>query len=246
MNESFYPRTPYPLRDDLGAAHRRAWQRLAAPGNWFSGAERVAIMVETRHAPDCTLCRQRKAALSPYSADGVHDSAGMLAEIVVEIIHRISSDSGRLTHSWYEDIRAGGVSGGEYVEIVGVIASTVAIDTFARGIGMSPLPLPQVVAGEPAHYRPPSAKAGRAWVPMIAPEDASGAEAGLYEGMRGAHIQQALSLVPDEMLGFFDIAHAQYLSSAQMRDFGNEYRAISHAQIELIAGRVSAINQCVY
>ena len=31
-----------------------------------------------------------------------------------------------------------------------------------------------------------------------------------------------------------------------MRDFGREYRAITHAQIELLAGRISAINQCVY
>jgi len=31
-----------------------------------------------------------------------------------------------------------------------------------------------------------------------------------------------------------------------MRDFGCEYRAITHAQIELLAGRISAINQCVY
>jgi AhpD family alkylhydroperoxidase len=31
-----------------------------------------------------------------------------------------------------------------------------------------------------------------------------------------------------------------------MWDFANEYRAISHAQIELIAGRVSVLNQCFY
>ncbi len=31
-----------------------------------------------------------------------------------------------------------------------------------------------------------------------------------------------------------------------MRDFATEYRAISHAQIELVAGRVSSLNGCVY
>jgi AhpD family alkylhydroperoxidase len=31
-----------------------------------------------------------------------------------------------------------------------------------------------------------------------------------------------------------------------MRDFDNEYQAIYHAQIELVASRVSALNQCVY
>jgi len=38
----------------------------------------------------------------------------------------------------------------------------------------------------------------------------------------------------------------QCLPPAAMRDFDNEYRAIDHAQIELVAGRVSALNQCVY
>ena len=246
MTEISYRAAPYPVREDLSKAHQRAWHRLASPGNWFSGAERVAIMAESRHALNCELCKQRKAALSPYAVDGNHDSLGNLSEAIVEIIHRIRTDPGRLTKNWHEGALANGVSDAQYVEIVGVVASTVAIDTFARGIGAEPLALPEPISGEPSRYRPQSAKPGRAWVPMIAPEDASGPEANLYNGMRGAHIQQAMSLVPNEVLGFFDIAHAQYLSSAQMRDFENEYRAITHAQIELIAGRVSSLNQCVY
>jgi hypothetical protein len=42
------------------------------------------------------------------------------------------------------------------------------------------------------------------------------------------------------------MANTLYLRGDQMRDFGTEYRAISHAQIEMIAGRVSALNQCLY
>jgi len=38
----------------------------------------------------------------------------------------------------------------------------------------------------------------------------------------------------------------QYLGGLAMRDFAREYRAISHAQIELVAARVSAINGCEY
>jgi hypothetical protein len=30
------------MRKDIGDAHRRAWQRLAQPGTWLNGAERVA------------------------------------------------------------------------------------------------------------------------------------------------------------------------------------------------------------
>ena len=76
---------------------------------------------------------------------------------------------------------------------------------------------------------------------QVAPEDAY-----IYHNRFGANIQQALSLVPAEVDGFFDMVETQYLNGAQMRDFGTEFRAISHAQIELLAARVSAINQCVY
>jgi AhpD family alkylhydroperoxidase len=31
-----------------------------------------------------------------------------------------------------------------------------------------------------------------------------------------------------------------------MRDFSQEFRAITHLQIELLAARVSALNQCTY
>ncbi|MCS5604776.1 MAG: hypothetical protein NZ936_04250, partial [Alphaproteobacteria bacterium] len=69
----------------------------------------------------------------------------------------------------------------------------------------------------------------------------------LYEGRpTAAHIFQAMSLVPNSVKSFFDLVVNQYLPPQAMTDFDNEYRAISHAQIELVAGRVSALNQCVY
>ena len=52
--------------------------------------------------------------------------------------------------------------------------------------------------------------------------------------------------MPAAVKGFFDLVANQYLPPQAMRDFDNEYRAISHPQIELVAGRISAQNQCVY
>jgi hypothetical protein len=57
---------------------------------------------------------------------------------------------------------------------------------------------------------------------------------------------KAMSLVPDEVRSFFDLVENQYLPGAVMRDFSHEYRAITHAQIELLAARVSALNRCLY
>ena len=41
-----YAGAALPVREDLPATHRRAWRRLAEPGTWWSGRERVAIAAE--------------------------------------------------------------------------------------------------------------------------------------------------------------------------------------------------------
>jgi hypothetical protein len=242
-----YQGAPLRVRDDLAAAHQRAWERLARPGTWWSGAERVAIAAETRHAPACALCQRRKAALSPEAVAGEHDRLGALPAAIVEIVHRVRTDPARLTRRWSEHLQRE-VGAERYVETVGIVATVVAIDTFGRGIGAAPRPLPAPVDGAPSRRRPIGAKPGEAWVPWLAPEDIGPEEAELYPPARRspANIYKAMSLVPAEVRGFFDLVEAQYLPGAVMRDFGREYRAITHAQIELLAARVSTLNQCLY
>ena len=62
-----YRTTGIDVRDDIVASQMRAWQSLAAPGTWWTGAERVAIAREVRAARRCASCAERKAALSPYA-----------------------------------------------------------------------------------------------------------------------------------------------------------------------------------
>ena len=56
-----------PIRENLKREMDLAWTRLASAGTWWTGAERLAIAAEARHALTCDLCRQRKKALSPYT-----------------------------------------------------------------------------------------------------------------------------------------------------------------------------------
>jgi hypothetical protein len=249
-----YAAAPVPVRLDIVEAHRKAWRRLARPGAWLDGATRLAVAAETRHAPQCALCKRRKEALSPSSVSGRHESLGQIPERMVEQIHAIVSDPGRLTRKWFEAVLAAGTPDAEYVEIVGVMATVVSIDTFCRALGVPAHPLPQPEAGAPHRRRPKTAhQRGEAWVPMIHPKDLEGEleteeERVLanYWGGISANIRRALSLVPEEAFAWFELVETQYLPGKWMRDFANEYRAITHAQIELIAGRVSVLNQCFY
>lgn len=249
-----YRHSPLPVRDGLAASQRRAWARLAEPGEWWPGAIRIAIAEETRAAMDCAFCAERRAALSPYAASGTHTAATGLPENLVDVVHRIRTDAERLTRRFYDDALASGLSDAEYVETVGVMATVIAIDTFCDAMGLPRHALPAPVAapvaapaaGEPRRQRPAGAKDGLAWMPTVAPEDVTGAESGMYDGLAAVNIHRALSLVPAEVVGFFDLDTEHYLPDAQLRDFGTEYRALTHAQIEFLAARVSAINQCVY
>ncbi len=241
-----YDVSPQPIRLDLIAAHQRAWRRLAQPGTWWDGAERIAIASEARQAMRCELCQQRQAALTPNAISGTHNNLGDLSEPIVEIVHRVRTDASRLTSAWYNQVLSQGVSDAAYVEIIGVVATVIAIDAFTHAMGLEPHALPEPSDGTPSRQRPLGAKLGLAWVPTVEPEDVTDSESDLYEGLGGAHIHRALSLVPAEVRGFFDLDTAQYLPDAALRDYGREYRSITHAQIELLAARVSALNQCFY
>ena len=74
-NASFEPQHLM-VRAGLDRELKRAWQRLAAPGTWWSGEQRLAIAREARHASFCALCAQRREALSPFAINGHHDSLG--------------------------------------------------------------------------------------------------------------------------------------------------------------------------
>jgi len=241
------------MRTALEHAQREAWRRLGETGTWWTGSERVAIARECRAAADCQFCAERVAALSPLTVAGKHTVAEpSLPAPAIEAIHRIRTDPGRIGESWFLALRDAGLREEAYVELVSVVAVTVAVDTFRRASGLAPLPFLPAVPGSPSCRRPAGAKPGLAFVATLAPNDRTADDPDLYlahPGPRrrvGANIHRALSLVPNSMIHWWDVLEELYQSGPQMRDYGVDYRAISHPQIELLAARVAALNRCEY
>jgi hypothetical protein len=235
-----------PIRSDLIDAHEQAWAAIARRGTWLTGERRLAIAAEVRKALECALCGRIRAALSPNAVQGVHDSLGRLTGAEVELVHRVVGDPGRLSESWTNSVLARGLADGEYIEIVGVVAMVMIMDTCVRALGLPLRELPAPVAGEPTRYRPAGAKKQAAWLPLTEPEDTTAADGPMYPSPKAGYIYRALSLVPQSVRDYWALACAHYLPPQYVYKFDTSIRAISRPQTEILAARVSAMHQCVY
>jgi hypothetical protein len=242
-----YEDAMYPIRTDFAAAHNRYWARLGQPGAWWTSAERIDIAKEIRAVWDCSLCAERRDALSPNAVRGEHTAVTSLPPLAIDAIHRIVTDASRLSRTWYQSLIEGGLSEGQYIEIVGTVVAMVSIDSFATAIGVSERELPTPRNGEITRYRPASAGSDDAWVPMVSVDNAGTAEEDLWVSGRTGNVIRAMSLVPDEVRTLKDLSAAHYLAMADVPKTGVDRGGpLNRSQIELVAGRTSALNACYY
>ena len=236
-----------PIRDDLAVAHRAAWAHIAKPGAWLTGAERVAVANETRRARECALCAKRKRALSPYAGPEPHAATPALPAAVVDAIHRVTTDASRLTRKWYAGLASQGVTDERYAESLGVAVLAISVDGFHHALGLALEPLPAPERGDPTRVRPAGLTAGEAWLPMIDAKQVAPSERDLFgRGPLGAaYVMRALTLTPNEVRAWTSLSAAQYLSFARMTRLDTG-KTLDRAQMELVAGRVSALNACFY
>lgn len=256
-----YPAEGLPdvIREDIVAAHRRAWARLAHPGTWWNAEERVAIAAESRAAAYCDLCRARRRALSPYAADAptgkrrhASVSAAVLPAAAIDAIHRLVTDASRLTGDYVAGLAKAGLPDTHYVELLSIVVSLRSIDAFHRALGLAPepmpRPLPESETGPPTRRRPGGTESDSAWVPLLVPSKAEPQDEDLFPGPMAPYVIRALSLVPDAVRWLKDLSAAHYLAmeGSAMMNFVQGRGPLSRAQTELVAGRVSAVNECFY
>lgn len=243
-----YSRAPFDVPQYKAEAHRGAWDYMAEPGSWWNGQARIAIAKASRAAFDCPLCAERKAALSPNAVSGTHAGASTLPDSTVDAVHRITTDSARLTRSWVEGLIDETFTYGHYVELVSLIVNLASIDTLHRALGLPLEPLPEPRSGEPDGYLPPGAALDVAWVPMIFPQNLSEREDDIYFGAAEmGHVIRAMSLVPEAVRWLNNLSEAHYLATPQVGDMtASGHLSLSRMQTELVAARTSILNDCFY
>ena len=151
-----------------------------------------------------------------------------LPEAASEAATVVGAQPATIRKPWVKKI-AGEIGYPPYIEITGIASRLAAIDTVHDGVGASREQLPDPEPGEPSGAEESLARLGAAWVPMVG----------------GASITQALSLVDSESVAQEDLHGPLYLSyeGMAMMDY---VAGLSRAQMELVAARTSAINECFY
>ncbi|MGI9610986.1 MAG: hypothetical protein ACR2NL_11905 [Acidimicrobiia bacterium] len=176
--------------------------------------------------------RERVAIAEVFRAAQAGETAvsAVLSDVAVEAARRLAVEPAATTAAIVAGQPAAGMEHAAYVELTGVVSRLAAIDAVHRALGADLEPLPTPEAGEPTRTpQPAQARQGKAFVPMVG----------------GASIVGALSLVPDEMEAQRDIHGPLYMSYEDMAEY--DYQGGLHrTQLELVAGRTSAINDCFY
>jgi hypothetical protein len=141
----------------------------------------------------------------------------------------VAHEAASITARTVDDLESSGLPRERYVEIVGVVSRVAAIDTYERGVGRTPRALPPARPGEPSRSVVTAARRRAGWVPTV--------------GAIGP--PSALTAVPAEAAAQEALHGVLYLSYADMADQRAE-RGLTRAQMELVAARVSWLNDCVF
>ncbi len=229
------------VRPDLLDAQRAAWDDLARPGSWWTGAERLAIAEVARAALDD---EDPPPPWVPYSStEGAH-APPVLPGAAVDIAYRIARHAGTITEQIAREAMAALGDGDRdergalrYVELCSIVSATAAVALFHRDAGLALPPFPQPVDGAPTGERPDElAIADLNWVPVAAPADTTAA------------VVQAYSAVPggDDMT--WRLAAAQYIPAEEMvhADWMRRADGLTRPEAELVAARVAQLRECFY
>jgi hypothetical protein len=215
----------FAVRDEIKQLHRASWEAIARAGSHWDGAERVEIARQARAA---------RAARGdpPWLRKSLPDADGRLGDEAVDTARTIAADAHKIDAAWAAE-KISTLGDATYVELGSLVATVTAIDALGEALGTGHAPLPEPQPGTPDGARLDGVADAGAYVPMMDP-------------FVGPNVGRALSLVPEANRLFMQNVMAMY-SGRGGGFFDMVWEGpLARPQAELLAARVSALNECFY
>jgi len=223
--ETFDQKIPEDLLDSFNAC----WSRLAEPGEWWTGKERVAILEEVR--------KDRNEGHPKVISSLSHLSntpSPVISPLTSEIVRMVTSNAAEIDEKWAKEAISL-IGEGKYSELVSLVVNIVPIDIFCLLLGRPVVSLPVPKGGKPGGTVPDGLSDGGAFVPW------------LTENFVGPNVARALSFVPKDNEIRMKLVESMYAGSGKFISMvWDENEPLNRAQVEIIAARTSSINECFY
>lgn len=223
--ESFGPEVPEHQR----TAFEAGWDWIASPSGAWTGAQKVAMLEVARAAEPRPLWDRRPDGVDHLST--APDLETGLSPLIVDTVERVAVEAGAIERPWAEAVidELGDVA---YAELVAVVAIVVSTDRACGLLGRPVEPPPEPMDGAPTGERAETTAELGAYLPIAA-------------GFPGAHIAKSLSIAPTANLRRLGIVRALY-SGTRFGELRWDDGALDRPQVELVAARTSALNECFY
>lgn len=205
------------------------WSWLAQPGGWWTAEQKVAIAARTREAEARPLWDRRPSTIDDLCVEAAEGEP--LSPLVTDVVERVAVEAGSIERSWADAVIAI-LGDAAYAELVCVVASVVPIDRACTLLGRTIEPLPDPGIGDPTGERASETVDIGAYVPA-------------QTGFAGANVAKSLSVAPTANMMRLGLVRALY-SGTRFGELRWDDGPLNRPQVELIAARTSALNECFY
>ena len=219
--ETWGPQAAY-VRHDIVHAHRQTWKAIASAGSFWSDVDRLEIAKQARAA------RSQRSDL-PFNRS-YPDSR--LNRNTLETVRKVAADAGKIDRLWAKK-QIASIGDGPYAELVAIVASVSAVDAFSEALGRPREMLPKATGGSCSGVKSDNATDIGGYLPMVDPWD-------------GPNVSRALSLVPAANALFMQNVSSMYVGRGGGFNDMVWDGPLSRPQAELLAARVSSVNECFY
>ncbi len=202
------------------------WDHLGQAGSWWTGPQRIAIAEHVRRSDPRPLW-DKAPSLGTLS-----DSAeGELSNFEMGVVERVTVEPSSINREMYTQI-VERIGEDKYAELAALVSQIVPIDHLHDALGIEREKLPIATNGDMAMERPEGLVSDVGFLPTLP-----------SEGL--PHVAVALSLALADNARRMLLVRAMY-SGQSFGEMVWTHRSLSRPQIELVAARTSALNECFY